>query len=144
MRTISIAAICITVMLIITSCTGNTTITSQSSGSKPRQITLVADTQNEVNPGDTLIIVVEENRTTQYRWYFGVSDDDILEVTSDDFSLKSKNSDGGGGKRTITFLAISSGETSVRMSLMVEMPEPYEYNEDDFASKTLTYPITVK
>jgi len=145
MRIIGIITVCIIVILFITSCKNNTLINLLPSGSKPRQITLAADKQNEANLGDILRIVVEENRTTQYRWYFDVSGDNILEVDSDEFSLgkKSKISEGGGGTRTITFLTVSSGETTVKLFLM---PYPFEedYDADIIASKTITYPITIK
>jgi len=112
-------------------------------------IDLKADELNEANPGDTLRIVVKENHTTQYRWYFDVSGDDILEVASDDWSLDSNLFDrgGSGGTRTITFLAIASGETAVRMALLPEMPErsePFDFDEDVGREQTAIYSITVK
>ena len=39
----------------------------------PEYITLVADEINEVDLGDMLQITKQENRTTEYRWYFAVS-----------------------------------------------------------------------
>jgi len=112
-------------------------------------ITLAADELNEVNIGDTLRIVVKENHTTQYRWYFDVSGDDILEVASDNWSLDSKFSDRGGegGTRTIIFLTISSGEAMVRMALMPEMldmSEPFDFDEDVAGEQKVIYSITVK
>ena len=127
-------------LLIVSGCT-------QMSGgaAEPQYITLVSDKVNEVNLGDTLQIIIEENHTTEYRWYYDISGDDILDVVSDDFSwdAKNKDADGGGGTRTITFLTIAPGEATVKMSLMQEMPEPFDHHEG-VASQTVSYEITVK
>ena len=111
-------------------------------------IILEADILNEVNLGDELRIVVKENRTTQYRWYFDVSGDDILEVASDDYVLDRNLTDrgGSGGARIITFLTVSSGEATIRMYLMPEMPEmpeSYDYDEDGSVAERASYPIAV-
>ena len=148
LKIIFAVAVFITVLLIFSGCTDDTPKNSQPpvDAAKPKYITLVSDKVNEVNLGDMLQIIIEENHTTQYRWYFDISGDDILEVVSDDFSWDANNNDadGGGGKRTITFLSTAPGEATVEMSLMIERPEPLDDNYEDVVSQTVNYKIAVE
>ena len=133
-RIVCVLAVCATALLIVSGCKDD------------RPVTLVPDKVNEVNLGDTFQIVVDENRTTQYRWYLDLSGDDIIDVVSDDFSLDSKNrdADGAGGERTITFRATAPGEATIEMYFIKELPEPFDENHKGDASQTVNYQITVE
>ena len=112
----------------------------------PEYITLVADKVNEVDLGDMLQIIVKENHTTEYRWYFDIFGDNIMEVVSDDYNWDPNpgGADGADGTRTITFLSVAPGEATVEMALMQEMPEPPENLKNGLVSQTVNYLITVK
>ena len=145
MRVFSTVAVCIAVSLITSGCTGDKPETPQPSEPEPepQYITLVADKLNEVELGDMPQIILNENHTTEYRWYFDVSGDDILEVVSDDFNWDTNDAAGGGGTRIITFQTIAPGKATVEMALMQELPEPLEDFRDGIASQTVNYQISV-
>ena len=109
-------------------------------------ITLVEDKLNKVDLGDMLQIIMRENRTTQYRWYYDISGDDILEVVSDDYiwDPNPRGADGVGGTRAITFHCIAPGEATVEMALMQEMQEQFEDHKDGVTSQIVKYLIVVK
>ena len=140
-RVVCAVALCAAALLLVCGCAQSTVGVAE-----PQYITLVSDKVNEVNLGDTLQIVIQENHTTEYRWYYDLSGDDILDVVSDDFSLDSngKGAEGGGGTRTIAFLVIAPGEATVKMYLMKEMPEPLDDLHEGVASQTVNYQITVE
>ena len=107
--------------------------------SEPQYLTLVSDGEvNAVNIGDMPQIIIGENRSTQYTWYFDLSGDGILEVVSDEYRSdpNPRNADGVGGTRTITFIANKPGETTVELGL--------KNHPDGAASQTVTYLVCVK
>ena len=121
-------------------------IPSLENVNEPSYIILAADKLNVVSLEDLLVIITQENRTTEYRWYFDVSGDDILEVVADEYKWDAnpRGADGAGGERIITFRSIATGEATVEMALMREIPDEPVDIRDGSASQIVKYPITVK
>jgi inhibitor of cysteine peptidase len=84
----------------------------------------------EASPGDEVLIRLEENPTTGYRWALDEVDERVLDPTDTDYSMSGEAGIGGGGVRTFAFTARSPGTTRVRLQLRQEW-DP-ENPEDDF------------
>ncbi len=71
----------------------------------------------EVNRGDVIVIRLEENLATGYRWEIGVIDSTIVEFADSNSSEDSETSMGSGGTRTFRFRAMSSGIGQIQLRL---------------------------
>jgi len=84
----------------------------------------------EAFPSDVVLIRLEENPSTGYRWEIDEVDTSVLDPTDTDYSMSGEAGIGGGGERTFAFTARSSGTTTVRLQLRQEW-DP-ENPSDDF------------
>jgi inhibitor of cysteine peptidase len=83
------------------------------------EITITRDDHGgtfEASPGDVVLIRLQENPTTGYRWAIDEVDERILESTDADYSATSEAAIGG-GVRTFAFTARAPGSTRVRLQL---------------------------
>ena len=71
----------------------------------------------EVDQGDVVVIGLDENPTTGYRWAVDRRDADILELQGSDFSPGTGAGIGGGGRRTLVFKARKAGTARVQLKL---------------------------
>jgi inhibitor of cysteine peptidase len=90
----------------------------------------------EAAPGDVVLIRLEENPTTGYRWEIEEVDTSVLDPTDTDYSMSDEAGIGGGGVRTFAFTARSSGTTRVRLRLRQEW-DPENPAEDFEAAVTV-------
>lgn len=72
----------------------------------------------ELRVGDTLVINVDENPTTGYRWQVSVGDQ--LVASADRFIPSGDTAVGGGGIRTLSFGVVSPGRGTVKLQLRRE------------------------
>ena len=73
-----------------------------------------------VQQGDVVLIRLPENPTTGYRWAVEEIDEDILNLEDSGFALPSDVGIGGGGERTLRFIAKSTGTTHLELELRRE------------------------
>ena len=74
----------------------------------------------ETTVGRTFVIVLPENPTTGYTWFWQVSDDAqkrLLELTNKEFVAKEPSMIGSGGTARFTFKAMHPGTTPVVLTL---------------------------
>jgi inhibitor of cysteine peptidase len=71
----------------------------------------------EARPGDRVIVVLEENPTSGYRWDFDRLDRQLLELQGSDFVPADDSRLGGGGTRRVTLLVISTGSSHLALKL---------------------------
>ena len=72
----------------------------------------------ELRVGDTLVLGLEENPTTGYRWQ--VSTDDQLTPSADRFIPAGDAAAGGGGVRTLKFAVVTGGAGQIKLQLRRE------------------------
>jgi len=65
--------------------------------------------------GQTLILRLDENATTGYRWSLPALDGEVLQLKSDDFNLPSNTGIGGGGQRVFSFQANNPGQVQLQL-----------------------------
>jgi predicted secreted protein len=93
---------------------------------------------NEFELGEMPQMILDENPTTGFVWFFSVTGDDVVMLISDDYFSDPSYTGlvGTGGQRFITLLAFAPGEAVVEMIL--------KRAGDDSASETVTYRVSVK
>jgi inhibitor of cysteine peptidase len=69
----------------------------------------------KIPKNDYLVIELEENPTTGYRWAIDVVDDDVLVLRSSELILPPDPMIGGGGTRVFSFEAKAVGTTPIRL-----------------------------
>lgn len=69
----------------------------------------------KVHSDDIIVIRLEENPTTGYRWEVDKADDEILTLQSSDFSLAEGPRIGGGGMRIFILKAKSAGTAHIEL-----------------------------
>ena len=74
-----------------------------------------AGTTVAVNSGDTIVVRLEENPGTAYRWTIEELNPGVLEFVSDDFQQATGTGIGGGGERKLVFRAKQSGTSPLRL-----------------------------
>ena len=83
-----------------------------------------------------VIVVIEENPTTGYRWNYRLPNDGIVILVKDEYIAPEQNgATGVPGARAFTFKAARPGKT--------EIPLSYERNWEDGAADTAKIVITV-
>ena len=109
---------------------------SETEPEEPRAI-LGAEDPDELIVGEIRLIVLDENRTTGYIWYWEFSGDDILEIISDEYRQDPAPPlmDGVGGTRYIGVKAVAPGEAVIEMTCK---------RSEDEVSQTRTYKVVVK
>jgi inhibitor of cysteine peptidase len=79
------------------------------------------DQHSTIGRNDVVVIKLQENPTTGYRWAVEAIDDDVLKLEGSDFSAAPDTGVGGGGQRTFTFTPRKAGATGrVRLKLARE------------------------
>jgi inhibitor of cysteine peptidase len=73
----------------------------------------------EVPAGGTVVIRLEENPTTGFRWAIDSVDQQVLKLQSDDYS-GSGGGAGAGGLRTFTLGTVAAGTTHIQLKLWRE------------------------
>lgn len=71
----------------------------------------------QVRQGDEVIIQLKENPTTGYRWDIDKTNATLLVQHNSEFSTPGGTGIGGGGTRTITFIAKSVGTVQLELKL---------------------------
>lgn len=71
----------------------------------------------QVSQDDVVLIRLEENPTTGYRWEVDAVDDRVVELQDSHYSMATGTGIGGGGVRTFTFKAKSPGTGFIRFKL---------------------------
>lgn len=64
---------------------------------------------------ERVVIRLEENPTTGYRWAIDEIAGDALELEGDSFELPEDSGLGGGGRRTFRFRAVSPGTSRIQL-----------------------------
>ncbi|MGA9994437.1 MAG: protease inhibitor I42 family protein [Pyrinomonadaceae bacterium] len=70
----------------------------------------------EARPGDRIVIHLEENPTTGYRWTAEQTDDATVELQDSDYTPAGTGI-GGGGERVMTFEAKAAGTANLRLKM---------------------------
>ncbi len=70
----------------------------------------------EVRAGATIMVRLEENPTTGYRWAPELTGDEVVALEASDY-VPPGPAVGGGGERVFTFKAKKSGNATVRLKL---------------------------
>lgn len=71
----------------------------------------------QASEGDLISIRLSETPATGYLWEVKECDDQILKIQDQNYSVSSDSGVGGGGLRTISFVAKSPGMTKVQLNL---------------------------
>lgn len=69
-----------------------------------------------LQPGQTLMLRLNENPTTGYRWSIASFDSQVLQLIDDRFDLPNTTGIGGGGQRIFTFRANQPGDATLHLS----------------------------
>jgi len=98
--------------------------------------TVLTEADNEkalsVASGETLVINLPENPTTGYRWQLDSLDSRLIDVAGDSYIPSQGAKIGGGGTRTFTLHALSSGTVRISLKLKREW-EPADTYASHFA-----------
>lgn len=70
--------------------------------------------------GNTILICLDENRSTGYQWEIDLSDDQVISLEKTDYTPGSKKTIGSGGTRTFHLKAESSGSVKILLRLKNE------------------------
>lgn len=87
------------------------------------EITVTQDDRGkslEASVGDVILVQLEENPTTGYRWAVAEVDGRVLDLKESDYSRMDEAGIGGGGTRTFAFTAQSPGTTRTALQLRQE------------------------
>jgi inhibitor of cysteine peptidase len=91
----------------------------------------------ELKPGDELLVKLESNRTTRFRWVLTEGPGKVLFKQGDPtYARPIDSAPGAGGTETWSFRAVEPGE----QSLVFEYRRP----SDKTAEKTVRYKVTVR
>lgn len=74
----------------------------------------------EVRPGHTILVRLEENPTTGYRWEVDLPDERVVALEGSDYVQGAEAGVGGGGTRTFSFIAQSPGTVDLVLRLRRE------------------------
>jgi inhibitor of cysteine peptidase len=69
----------------------------------------------EAHVGDTLVLRLDENPATGYRWTMEERDGEVLETHSSVYAAGPGAGVGGGGQRVLTFKARKAGQAILRL-----------------------------
>lgn len=69
----------------------------------------------QVHPGDEIIISLDENPSTGYKWAVDKTDNAILSLQNSGFTPTSGGAVGSGGTRVFTFVAKSAGSVQLQL-----------------------------
>ncbi|MCL1951191.1 MAG: protease inhibitor I42 family protein [Oscillospiraceae bacterium] len=100
------------------------------------KFSLIENRRNELNPGDTAIILVDETPSTGYLWSCEPPENGVVELVSDMFLQNNPDNDlpgGDGGMRRFAFRAIRPGGTVIRLEL----------RRGDDVDEARAYPVVV-
>jgi inhibitor of cysteine peptidase len=71
----------------------------------------------EADPGDVVVIRLEENMTTGYGWEVGAMDSSLVELLDSEYAEAPGIALGRGGTRTLRFRTRSSGSERIQLRL---------------------------
>ena len=71
----------------------------------------------QVKPGDLIVIHIDENPTTGYRWAIDQVDSQVMSLVNSEYAQSPGTGIGGGGQRTFTFKAERAGHSPIRLKL---------------------------
>jgi inhibitor of cysteine peptidase len=71
----------------------------------------------EVQQGDLIVIQIDENPTTGYRWELGAYGQPVVEFADSDYQSPTGAGMGGGGTRTFRFRAATEGRSTIQLKL---------------------------
>jgi len=71
----------------------------------------------EANPGDRIIVALEESPTSGFRWELDPLDQDVLELESSDFIPADASHLGGDGMREVSFRVKKAGSAHIALKL---------------------------
>ena len=71
----------------------------------------------DVHPGTQIVIHIQENPTTGYRWAIDQNNAAVLPLDSSNYATTSGGGAGGGGVRTFTFTAKQPGTVHLQLKL---------------------------
>ncbi len=97
--------------------------TTNTGGSTVSKITFTQADKGKtvgVHSGTQIIIDVQENPTTGYRWAIDQNNDALLALDSSTYATASSGGVGGGGTRTFTFTAKQPGTVHLQLKLWRE------------------------
>ena len=108
------------------------------SGCSSPQVYGPNDTNISAKVGESFIIKLDENITTGYRWSYTISDESVVKMTRDEYVPDdiSGRLVGSGGKRILTFKALSKGNATIKMVY----ERSFEKNPND---TRITYRVAV-
>ena len=98
-------------------------VTSQSAESGSSHVATItltrADNGNAValGVGDRLVLRLEENPTTGYRWALETHDDNVVSLLHQEYGTSPHAAVGGGGQRSWTFIAQKAGTDTLQLKL---------------------------
>ena len=69
----------------------------------------------EIKTGDSLVVNLDENPTTGYRWAVERGSEDLLNPSGSEFIQNPDAKTGAGGTRVFTFQALKPGKTSLNI-----------------------------
>jgi inhibitor of cysteine peptidase len=69
----------------------------------------------ELKAGDKLVVYLDENPTTGYRWTVEQGGEGIFDPPNSEFIQTPEAKTGAGGKRVFTFHALKPGKTSLKL-----------------------------
>jgi len=70
--------------------------------------------------GNSILIRLDENRSTGYQWEIDLSDDQVISLEKTDYTPGAKKKIGSGGARTFNLKAESSGSVKILLRLKNE------------------------
>jgi inhibitor of cysteine peptidase len=118
-RRSGICEILILVLLILMGCSAANSLGRRREMPQMSNVTLTqADNGKsvEVKLGDTIVIELDENPTTGFRWAMDQTYDQIVTIVRDDYTTTDSGI-GGGGRRTFTLKATHSGTVQFQLKL---------------------------
>jgi inhibitor of cysteine peptidase len=71
----------------------------------------------EVQQGDLIVIQIDENPTTGYRWELGSYGQQVVEFVDSDYQSPTGAGMGGGGTRSFRFRASTAGRSTIQLRL---------------------------
>lgn len=71
----------------------------------------------EVQQGDLIVIQIDENPTTGYRWELGAYGQQVVEFVDSDYQSPTSAGIGGGGTRSFRFRASTTGRSTIQLRL---------------------------
>jgi inhibitor of cysteine peptidase len=92
-------------------------------GAEMTEVTISASQSGssvQVRVGDEIVVSLDENPTTGYRWAIDSSGEPTLAPIGSSYEPSAGGGMGGGGQRTFRFRAVAAGQAGLRLVLRQE------------------------